>query len=379
MIRTVSRTRARIDWPVATILRLLGLKAGRYYAWLKRQWDDRLEDRSPTAHNPDELLADEVEAIKTYALAHPEEGCQRLAWMMVDEDVAYVSGSSVYRVLNAADLLYRWKRPDHETQNWLSRPVEPHERWHTDLMYLWVSGHWYFFVGVLDSYSRYIVHWELLMSMRAEETKDVIRRAKQRYPDASPQVVTDNGTQFVCREFRKLLKELSMEHIRIRRRHPESNGRIERFHRSLREGISEKDMGNYYQAVDTITDWVNYYNHERLHSALNYLSPYEYFAGDPDARMAERRAKLHDARRYRRRENLRRSGRPADTVEMPAWDACTGKSKDALDCPPQPPEMTEAELPDKTAQPLCSISGGVAGRLPAGENNTVTKECEQEL
>ena len=378
MIRTVAITRTRIAWPVATILHLLGLSAGRYYAWLKRDADGRLEDSAPSAHNPDELLVEEVDAVKRYALAHPGEGCQRLAWMMVDEDVACVSGSSVYRVLKAADLLYRWKRPGEETQNRLSGPVAPNKRWHTDLMYLWVKGHWYFFVGVLDSYSRYIVHWELLMSMRADETKEVVRRAKQKYPDASPQVVTDNGTQFVCREFRKLLKELSMEHIRIRRRHPESNGRMERFHRSLREGISDKDMDNYYDAVDVITDWVDYYNHERLHAALNYLSPYDYFAGDPEARMADRRAKLREARRYRRRENLRRLECPADAVEVPAWDACTEQAKAAKDCTLQPSETSEAELPEMTARPLCSISGGVAGRLPADIKNTTTRQRGQE-
>lgn len=115
----------------------------------------------------DAILPEEKQAVVDYALAHPKDGYRRLAWQMVDADVAFLSPSSVYRVLNDEDLLYRWKRSTRSGEAPL-KPTRPHERWderwHTDLMYLRIGDVWYFLTTVIDAYSRYVVHWELLGS-----------------------------------------------------------------------------------------------------------------------------------------------------------------------------------------------------------------------
>ena len=223
-----------------------------------------LRDLAPVPRgSPHGILAEEKEAVIRYALEHPKEGYRRLAWMMVDEDVAYVSPSSVYRILSDADLLYRWKRSQRAGVP-PAEPTGPNERWHTDLMYLRVEDTWYFLVTVLDAYSRYVVHWDLLTSMTAAAVRVVVQDALKK-TGATPEVVTDNGSQFKAKDFRELVRDFELEHIRIRTYHPESNGRIERFHRSTRGALEEQDLKNLGKARQIIGRWVEFYNTRRLH------------------------------------------------------------------------------------------------------------------
>jgi putative transposase len=240
----------------------------------------------------------------SYALAHPRDGYRRLAWQMIDEDVAYLSPSSVYRVLNEEDLLYRWKR-SRSAGDPPAAARKPNERWHTDIMYLRVDQTWYFLVSVLDAYSRYIVHWELLSSMRAADVRLVLQEAMER-TDARPEIITDNGSQFTSKDFRALVRQFELQHIRIRTYHPESNGRIERFHRSTREALSAEDLGNLTPARGIIGRWVRHYNEERLHAGLSYLPPAEFYSGEPEHRLAERASKLAKGRKQRAEINRQR-------------------------------------------------------------------------
>jgi transposase InsO family protein len=304
VLALVRRTQARTGWTLRRILQRLGLSRARYHAWAKRARAELLDDLVRPPRCPWQALPEEVEAVLGYALAHPREGYRRLAWQMVDADVAYLSPSSVYRILDDADLLYRWKR----SRGVGARPAEPtgpHQRWHTDLMYLRVGDVWYFLVTVLDAYSRYVVHWELLTSMTAADVRVVLQDALQQ-TGASPAVVTDNGSQFTAKDFKELVRDFALEHIRIRTYHPESNGKLERFHRSTREALEATELLNLATARAILGRWVTHYNERRLHAALNYLPPAEYYAGDPPARLAERRRKLQAARTRRRERNQQR-------------------------------------------------------------------------
>lgn len=305
VLGVVARAREHTGWGLRRILRGLGVPRGRYHAWQRRAARGQLDDqRGPAGSHPDALLTTERDAVIGYALAHPKEGYRRLAWQMVDADVAYVSPSSVYRVLHEADLLYRWKR-SHGVGERPPAPTAPHERWHTDLMYLRVADTWYFLVTVLDAYSRYVVHWELLTSMTAADVALVIQQAVEA-TGRRPQLVSDNGSQFTAKEFRDLVRRFGLEHIRIRTYHPESNGVVERYHRSTREALTEADLRNLGQARVIIAAWVQYYNEGRLHAALGYLPPAEYYRGRPDAWQAERRRKLAHGRAARRQQNATR-------------------------------------------------------------------------
>jgi putative transposase len=218
--------------------------------------------------------------------------------------VAFLSESSVYRILDEAELLARWRR--HRSAGTApAKPTRQHERWHTDLMYLRIADSWYFLVTVLDAYSRYVVHWELLTSMVAADVRLVIQAALER-TGAHPKIVTDNGAQFTAKEFKDLVRRFTLEHIRIRTYHPESNGLVERFHRSTRAAIDDHAIANLAQARLIIAAWVQHYNEERLHAGLGYLPPAEFYRGNPDARRAERQAKLQKAKLKRQRINQER-------------------------------------------------------------------------
>jgi transposase InsO family protein len=248
------------------------------------------------------ILEEEKEAVIRYALEHPKDGYRRLCWQMMDEDVAYMSPSSVYRVLDDADLLYRWKRSRRSGEK-PPEPAGPNERWHVDLMYLRIRDTWYFLVTVLDAYSRYVVHWKLLSSMRAADVRLVVQEALE-LTGATPEIVSDNGSQFTSREFKHMVRLFELEHIRIRTYHPESNGRLERFHRTTREALNDVELETLGRARVLIGRWVEHYNEGRLHAALEYLPPAEYYRGDPEARIAKRREKLERARA--RREDINR-------------------------------------------------------------------------
>ena len=311
MLKTVEETRERSGWTVSRILRHLGLPRSVYYDWRGRK--GRLKDLAPPGYLLERPLPEEIDEVVAFALANPREGYRRLTWMMVDADVAYLSAATVYRILSERDLLCRWKPKGDGSGERPKPPTRSHERWHTDLMYLWVRGRWYFLVTVLDAYSRYIVHWELLSSMRADNVTDVVHAALDKYPGVRPQVVHDRGSQFTGKEFRGLVKRFNLEDIPTRVAHPQSNGLQERWFRSLRqEGLSDQDLSSYDRAVAIIGGWVDYYNRERLHASLRYLPPAEYFQGDPEARVRERKRKLASARNQRRERNriLLENGEP---------------------------------------------------------------------
>ena len=305
VLKVVEQARVRAGWTVRRVLRHLGLTKSRYYEWKRREEEALLDDLVPGARaSPHALLEEEKAAVITYALSHPKDGYRRLAWMMVDEDVAYMSPSSVYRVLRDADLLYRWKRSE-STGKPPPEPTAPNQRWHTDLMYLRIEDSWYFLVTVLDAYSRYVVHWDLLTTMTAADVRVVIQDAVEKM-GVSPEIVTDNGTQFTAKDFKELVRDFQLEHIRIRTYHPESNGKLERFHRSTREELGEVELGNLSKAREIIGRWVEYYNGRRLHASLNYLPPAEYWEGEPEKKLEERRQKLEKGRQARERINRTR-------------------------------------------------------------------------
>ncbi len=122
-------------------------------------------------------------------------------------------------------------------------------------------------------------------------------------PGKRPRIVRDNGSQFVAKEWREVVRHFELEEVPIRVRHPESNGRIERYHRSVREeAFGDAEVEDFYHARELLGGWVRYYNKERLHSALKYLRPTDY-RGNPEALLAERKRKLREAAARRKEVN----------------------------------------------------------------------------
>ena len=162
----VKRTRERSGWPVGRTLCGLGVSRTTYYRWLRRRRGRRPGRRSRRKPvQPYEALPEEKAVVKEYALKHPELRHRELAWRMVDEDVAYLGASTVYRILREAKLVCPWRRRSKRRREEEEKASRPNQIWATDIKYVWVGGRDYFLVCFLDEYSRYIVHHELLWGM----------------------------------------------------------------------------------------------------------------------------------------------------------------------------------------------------------------------
>ena len=280
------------------------MNAATYYNWQQRSESKCLEDKKPVGRNPLRLLEWEKENIRDFYLGHQDKGYRRITYMMIDQDIVYVSPSTVYRLLKSEGLLYRWseptrigKRPD--------MPTAPNQKWHTDLMVLDIDGYNYYYQGILDAYSRYIIAWDIHVEGTALNTGLLLQEAYDNSEEGIyPVVIADNGPEFIGKEFREIIKIHQGKDVRIRPYHPQSNGLEERFHRTLREeGL--QSYTNIIEAKKKVGQWINYYNNERLHSSIDYMPPTVWHYGDPKTLADKRKEKLKQAREERKLENIK--------------------------------------------------------------------------
>ena len=167
---------------------------------------------------------------------NPLEGYRRLTFMMLDADIVAVSPSSVWRVLGQAGLLakWKWKGKPSKKGTGFEQPLEAHQHWHIDVSYINLSGTFYYLCSVLDGYSRGIVHWDLRESMTEAEIEIILQGGKEKHPEAKPRIISDNGPQFIARDFKEFIRISGMTHVKTSPYYPQSNGKIERWHKSLK-------------------------------------------------------------------------------------------------------------------------------------------------
>lgn len=291
----------RSEIPVNRLLRWIGVPQGTFYKWQSRYG-------KVNEHNGwiprDHWLEDwEKRAIVQFHQAHPLEGYRRLTYMMLDADVVAVSPSSVYRILKQAGLMDRWNRGPSGKGKGFQQPKFPHSHWHIDIAYLNICGTFYHLISVLDGYSRSIVHWEIRESMTALDVEIVLQRAREAYPEAQPRIISDNGPQFVAKEFKQFVRISGMTHVRTRPYYPQSNGKLERYHRTVKsECIRPGTPLCVDDARRIVSEFVCRYNEERLHSAIGYVTPMDKLLGRDREIFQERDRKLEAARKQRRRK-----------------------------------------------------------------------------
>jgi putative transposase len=298
----VKQTLAELDVPRSTFYRW-------YRAYVEEGYDGLAAKPSAQRRFWNRIPEQERQKVVETALAKPELSPRELAWQITDTQGYFISESSVYRILKGFDLvtspayvvLSAKDRFDHPTRR-------VHELWQTDFTYFKIIGWgWYYLLTVLDDYSRYIIDWKLFTTMATGDVKELLEQAiaKTGVQDVPirhrPRLLSDNGPCFVSRELQEYLRQHDLQHTRSQPYHPMTQGKIERYHRSLKNVVT---LQNYYlpwHLEEEVGRFVRYYNHQRVHESLENLTPADVYHGrGRDILTARERLKRQTLRRRRR-------------------------------------------------------------------------------
>ena len=207
------------------------------------------------------------------------------------------------------------------------QPLRPHEHWHVDVSYLNIAGTFYFLCSILDGCSRFIVHWEIREKMEEIDVETIIQRARESYPDARPRIISDNGPQFIAKDFKEFIRICGMTHVRTSPYYPQSNGKIERWHETLKgDCIRVLTPLSLDDARRIVADYVTHYNKVRLHSAIGYVTPQDKLVGREAEIFAARDRKLAEARQ-RRQQQRRATGNPCRQLRPHALPSTSPRAR----------------------------------------------------
>jgi len=301
-MESIALTIKRTGWSQKEVLNRFGISSSQLSRW---------QDEAPKnlwLVNPFKILEEEKENVLLYRCSNDENrslGYRKLTWKMIDECIVFLSESSIYRILRDFKLLGKaFKENDGALKEYENKPLFVHHHWHTDLAYVKVSGAYYYLIFMLDGYSRYILDWELMTDMSKTSVDIFTQRIIDKYPNAEPMVIHDNGSQFISNDFKQILFENNCKDVPTRIRHPETNGKAERFVGLVREEALRPNSPAYYgEAVKVIGKYVDEYNNIRYHSGIGFLKPVDMFSGREHIIRAERKRKLSEARQERFRRN----------------------------------------------------------------------------
>jgi putative transposase len=276
----------------------LGIQPSKYYDWRERY--GKVNEHNGKIPRDFWLEDWEKTAIVNFHDEFPLEGYRRLTFMMLDRDVVAVSPSTTYRVLCGANRIGRKQGATSLKGTGFVQPTRPHQHWHIDIAYLNICGTFYYICSILDGFSRGVVHWDIRESMTEAEIEVIVQRGLERYPGEKPRIISDNGPQFIARDFKTFIRESGLEHVRTSPYYPQSNGKKERYWRTLKsEAIRPRTPLTLDDARRVVALFVEHYNEVRLHSAIGYITPHDMMAGRADEIHAKRDRKLEAARARR--------------------------------------------------------------------------------
>lgn len=290
----------------------MGISRSKFYDWRNRY--GKINEHNALIPRDHWIETWERDAIIKFAQEFPLEGYRRLTFMMLDRDVVAVSPSTTYRVLSTAGLIQKFNGKPSKKGTGFVQPLAPHEHWHVDVSYINVAGTFYYLCSLLDGCSRSIVHHELRESMTETDVEIIIQRALEKYTGAKPRIISDNGPQFIAKDFKEFIRITGLTHVKTSPYYPQSNGKIERWHKSLKTScIRPGTPLDVEQARRLIAGFVEYYNTVRLHSAIGYITPQDKLLGNDKAIFAARDQKLAEARLQRK---IKRNNQPAHSVTL---------------------------------------------------------------
>jgi len=286
----------KTDISLKNILREIGISSSKYFSWVHRKGKaNNHNGKIPRAHW---CLDWERQAIIKYAKTHIGEGYRRLTYLMIDNDIVAVSPATTYRVLKAAGLLNRWNKVKKSSKgSGFQQPTAPHQHWHIDIKYVNFHGTFLFLIDIIDGFSRFIVKHELRQNMQEYDVQLTLQKALEKFPGVKPRIISDNGTQFISKDFTEYLRFAGLTHIKTSVCYPQSNGKIEKFHGTInQECLTRSSFINMDDAKKQIQKFIDFYNTERLHSSLFYLTPEDFLLNRIDEKLKIREDKLLKAK-----------------------------------------------------------------------------------
>jgi putative transposase len=285
---------------VNATLKELGVHKSTFYKWYNAYLEQGYDglDVKPCKRQQywNQIPEEEKQKVVELALEYPERSPREIACLFTDTYHRFVSESSAYRLLKSKGLI---TTPAfmlmQASDQFKDQTVKVNEMWQTDFTYFKIPGWgWYYLSTVLDDYSRFIVHWQLCKSMKVEDVQDTITQAMLKSnlkPEQKPKLLSDNGSCYIAKDFKEYLQSHEIKHVRGRPNHPQTQGKIERYHRSMKNVVK---LDVYYSPMEleqALREFVNYYNYHRYHESLNNVTPADKYYGKAE-RTLERRRKI---------------------------------------------------------------------------------------
>lgn len=301
---------------ITQTLKELGVARSTFYRWYQQYQEDGpdgLRDRKPNPKQFWNRIPDDVRMkVVNLALEQPDKSSRQLAWQFVDKMGYFISESSVYRILKGFDLVQSAAFEMVPAKDKFEKPTKRvHELWQTDFTHFKVlDWGWYYLSTVLDDYSRYIIAWQLAPTMAASDVEDTLKmaleltgleKARVRH---RPRLLSDNGPAYLSKELKTFLKREHIDHIRGAPYHPMTQGKIERYHRSLKNIVKLQHYYSPTELKEAIADFVDYYNNQRYHESLDNMTPADVFYGKEKEVKTKREKIKQETMILRRKQNL---------------------------------------------------------------------------
>ena len=293
IIQTVERSELGVN----RTLQEFGIHKSTFYKWYNAYLEKDKAGLEPLKNKRQQWNAipeQQKQLVVEIALDYPTLSARELSVKLTDEQQVFISESSIYRILKARGLI---TTPAYVLMSagkeFTKKTHFVHEMWQTDFTYFKILGWgWYYLGTILDDYSRYIIHWELCVTMRAEDVQQVVDEAMKKAKlkkNQRPTLLSDNGACFISSELKTYLEKVKIKPIHGRRGHPQTQGKIERYHRSIKNVIN---LDNYYhpeQLKEAVGKFVDYYNNNRYHESLNNLTPADVYLGRGEIILTKRK------------------------------------------------------------------------------------------
>jgi len=306
----------RSGLPRSRALAQLRLPRSTYYRWLKRLSEGRLKDNKGGSPIPwNKIRPEEETRILSESRASPELSCRQLAWKVTDAGDNYISESTVYRILKRAGLIKPAEIIGFKAAKEYHRKTkQPNELWASDCCHLKViDWGWYYLVSVMDDCSRFILAWDLKADMAGGSLEDVVQQAVDftGMTDVPLEdrtvLLSDNGAGYISHQFNQYLRLVGIRHITASPFHPQTNGKIERYHRTLKGELNQLPHEMPGELKEAIRGFIEYYNYRRYHEGLGNVTPYDVYTGKHHEII--RRRKEVKSRTLAERRNYNRSAR----------------------------------------------------------------------